>query len=130
MFPFPHTGRARLYVRAGHDHEQAAELAARLVELGVPESAIHEVRHDFDVDNDDGSSARRHEILDDAEAGRFEILVVGDLDQISDEPVELARTLIQLDNAGVTVISMTEAFCSDATLTNQFFPTTVQHKEH
>ena len=129
MSVFPHTGRVRLYVHADQDPNQATELVARLVELGTPESAIREVRSDFHAVDGDGSSARRQEILDDAEAGRYEILVVGDLDQISDDAVEISRSLIQLDHAGVIVISFAEQFCSDASIINQLFPTTIQHKE-
>ena len=36
MFPFPHSGRVRLYVDADQDPKQATEVVARLVELGVP----------------------------------------------------------------------------------------------
>ena len=125
MSPFSHTGRSRLYYRKDQHHEQAAELAARLVELGVPESAILGVG----LEADDGSPSIQNEILADARAGRLEILVVCNLDQISDDAVELSRTLIQLENADVMVISIAEQFCSDASITNQLFPTTIQHKE-
>lgn len=125
----PHTGRARFYVHADQDPKQAADVVAKLAELGVPESAILEVCFDVDAKEVEGSSLASQEILRDAQAGRFEILIVGNLDRLSADAVELSRLLIQFDDAGVLVISLAEGFCTDASLAQILFPITASNKE-
>lgn len=127
MSVLSHTGRARFYFHADQDPKQATDVVAKLARLGVPQSAIVEVHIDFDAGT--GVTLAITEILSDAQAGRFEILIVGNLDQLSADAVELSRLLIQFDDAGVLVISLAEGFCTDASLTQILFPNTASNKE-
>lgn len=77
-----------------------------------------------DADNADeaGKADPNQRLLSDAEAGRIEVVVLPRLEQLGFDPADLARTLLRLDNAGVTVVSINDRFCSDASLVNILFP--------
>lgn len=125
----PFTGRVRLYFHKDQDRDETVRVFDAFAELGVPDTAMIAGRMDYEVKDGDGISPWKHEIIEDAEAGRYEVLVIASLDRLSVDAVELSRLLTQLDDAGVLVIALAEEYCSEASLTQTFFPHTSNEKE-
>lgn len=125
----PFTGRVRLYFHKDQDRDETARVFEVFSDLGMPDSAMITGRMDFEDKDGDGVSPWKQEIIEDAEAGRYEALVIASLDRLSTDAVELSRLLTGLDDAGVIVIALAECFCSEASLTQTFFPNTISNKE-
>jgi hypothetical protein len=125
----PFTGRVRLYFHKDQDQDETARVFEVFSDLGMPDSAMITGRMDFELKDGDGVSPWQQEIIEDAEAGRYEALVIASLDRLSTDAVELSRLLTGLDDAGVLVIALAECFCSEASLTQTFFPNTISNKE-